>query len=127
MSELAVRLAAGAYAGIGAVALVRPALVPAVFGGTATTPESRTEVRAVYGGLPLAIAAVALRRAPEASGRLSAASTVSAGMAAGCLAGAVLERRLRLWPTGAFLLIEVALALALRPRPGSVRRPEEHP
>ena len=52
-------IAAGAafYGGLGILALARPEQVPATFGGTAPTADARTEVRAVYGGLPLAIAA----------------------------------------------------------------------
>ena len=111
-----VRLVAGCYAAIGVGAVLRPSLVPSVFGGSAGTPESRTEVRAVYAGIPLAFAVSLLRaeRGPEAA-RSAAARTVrdaSAGMALARLAGVALERRRQGWPTGAFLTLEAALALA---------------
>lgn len=118
---------AAAYAAVGAFALVRPEEVPAIFGGAACTPASRTEIRTVYGGLCLAFAGAlglaARSSAPEANGVVGTMAVASAGMAAGRLAGAVAERELRPWPTGAFLALEAALAGALlaavRIRPGS--------
>ncbi|MBJ7453364.1 MAG: hypothetical protein JHC71_14975, partial [Blastococcus sp.] len=59
-------LLAGAYAVIGVGAAVHPGLVPALFGGTAGTPEARTEVRAVYAGIPLALAAAVVRASTAA-------------------------------------------------------------
>ncbi|WP_051515439.1 hypothetical protein [Candidatus Blastococcus massiliensis] len=107
---------AGIYAAIGVGAAVRPAAVPAVFGGAAVTPEARTEVRAVYAGIPLAFTVAVLRAAGRSpryrDGVLSAVRDASAGMALARLGGAVLARRLRPWPTGAFLALEAALALA---------------
>lgn len=103
---------------IGLVALVRPEGVPALFGGSAPTAASRTEVRAVYGGIPLAFAA-ALAHDPE-PGVVRTVALASAGMAAGRLAGAAVEGRLPAWPTGAFLALEAGLAVAtgIRPRAG---------
>ena len=110
------RSAAGAYAVIGVVAALAPARVPGVFGGTAGTPEARTEVRAVYAGIPLALAgslAAASGSAPGDDAVLRTVGAASAGMAAARLAGCVAERRLAPWPTGAFLVLEAALAVAL--------------
>ena len=108
---------AAVYAGIGVVGLARPATVPAMFGGTAGTPAARTEIRTVYGGLPLAFAgalgAVATRRGAGRDGVVGALAAASAGMAAGRLAGALAEGELRPWPTGAFLVVEAALAGSL--------------
>lgn len=91
--------------------------MPALFGGSASTAPARTEVRAVYGGLPLALATVLAGAArPGAShrrGALLAVATASAGMAAGRLVGAALDRELSAWPTGAFLALEAALAGSL--------------
>ncbi|SDF52708.1 protein of unknown function [Blastococcus aurantiacus] len=109
-------LLAGTYAAIGVGAAVRPDLVPALFGGTAGTPEARTEVRAVYAGIPLALAASVVRAATAPPARRNGVLTVvrdaSAGMALARLGGAVLARRLRPWPTGAFLALEAGLAVA---------------
>ena len=111
------RSVAGAYAVIGAVAAVAPSRVPAVFGGRAATPDARTEVRAVYAGIPLAFAA-SLAAASGSGTRDDAAlrtvAAASAGMAVARLAGCVVERRLPAWPTGAFLVLEAAMTVALR-------------
>ncbi|HZH21512.1 MAG TPA: DUF4345 family protein [Geodermatophilus sp.] len=108
--------AAAAYAAIGVVAALAPARVPGVFGGTAGTPEARTEVRTVYAGIPLALAgslAAASGSAPGDDAVLRTVGAASAGMAVARLAGCVAERRLTVWPTGAFLALEAALAVAL--------------
>ena len=109
------RVVAAAHAGIAVAATFAPERVPAVFGGTATTPAARTEVRTVYAGIPWAFAAVLAAPArPDDEGALRAVEAACAGMAAARFAGAVAERRLEPWPTGAFLGLEVALAAALR-------------
>ncbi len=121
------RSAAGAYAAIGVVAALALARVPALFGGAAGTPDARTEVRAVYAGIPLALAA-SLVAASGSSARddavLRTVGAASAGMAVARLAGCVAERRLTVWPSGAFLALEAALAVALRAaaQAGSSRR-----
>jgi hypothetical protein len=130
MRRLPRLLAATSYALLGAVALLRPEVVPAVFGGTAGTPEARNEIRAVYGGLSVAIAVTALTagsREPEAAGRLRALSAASLGMAVARAVGALVERRLRPWPTGAFLALEVGLAVALHPGPPEVGPSDARP
>ncbi len=116
MSTAALRRAvAVAYAAIAAAATLAPARVPAVFGGTAPTPAARTEVRTVYAGIPWAFAAVLAAPArPDDAGALRAVEAACAGMAAARLGGAVLERRLEPWPTGAFLALAVVMAAALR-------------
>lgn len=89
------RTIAGAafYAGIGAVAAIRPAMVPSLFGGSAPTAAARTEIRAVYGGLPLTMAAlvVAESNRPQRPWTLAVAA-LSGGMALGRLAGISAER-----------------------------------
>ena len=111
------RSAAAAYAAIGVVAALAPARVPAVFGGRAGTPDARTEVRAVYAGIPLALAAsltAASGSTPGDDAVLRTVGAASAGMAVARFAGCVAERRLTAWPSGAFLALEAALAVALR-------------
>ena len=116
-------LLAGAYAAVGVGAAVRPGLVPALFGGTAGTAEARTEVRAVYAGIPLALAAAVVRASAAAPARrdgvLSVVRDASAGMALARFGGALLDRRLKPWPTGAFLALEAALAVAASRARGS--------
>jgi hypothetical protein len=109
--------AAGAYAAIGVVALLAPARVPGIFGGTAGTPDARTEVRAVYAGIPLAFAGSLAAASGPGAGEDAVLRTVgaaSAGMAVARLAGCVVERHLPAWPTSAFLALEAGLAVALR-------------
>lgn len=105
------------YAGVGLTALVRPALVPAIFGGQAPTASSRTEIRAVYGGLPLAMAGMVLREArrgtkQRAGGMTDTVAALSAAMAAGRVVGSVLEGEAD-GVTRAFVALEAATAAAL--------------
>jgi len=98
---------------LGVAALIRPAAIWAPFGVAPTTPASRSEVRAVYGGFGLAIAAVLVFAAESATAgvRDGVLLTVTAslfGMAAGRVVSALVEpRTLLAWP-GFFLLVELA-------------------
>lgn len=100
-------IAAGAagYAGIGLAALARPSMVPALFGGAAENASARTEIRAVYGGLPLAIAATL---AASATSALPMAA-LSAGMAAGRGASMLFESEAPTPMNKVFLGVEAAL------------------
>lgn len=100
---------AAAYAALGVASFLKPALVPQLFGGSAPTVDSRTEIRAVYGGLPLAMAGT-LVASPAAAVPLG---VVTAGMAAGRAASSVVEKRPPSPLMAAFIAIEVGLAAAL--------------
>jgi hypothetical protein len=105
------------FAVMGAAALVRPALVWAPFGVEPTTPASRNEVRAVYGGFGIALAILLVIADRSAAGFrdgvLVATAMALAGMAAGRLVGFAVEpRSARGFPL-LFGVIEVVLALAL--------------
>ncbi|HUQ00522.1 MAG TPA: DUF4345 family protein [Aeromicrobium sp.] len=118
MSNATVWVVAVSFAVMGLAALVRPALIWAPFGVEPTTAESRSEVRAVYGGFGLALAALMIWSLGAAvgvrEGVLLAVAVSLFGMAAGRLVSALVEpRALMGWP-GFFLLVElVAGALAL--------------
>jgi hypothetical protein len=99
---------AAAYAGLGLVSFLKPGVVPAIIGSTAPNADSRTEIRAVYGGLPLAFAATLA--ASPASG--TAIGVATAGMAAGRAGSAVFEGRPSAKMAG-FVLLEAAVAGAL--------------
>lgn len=101
-----VAVAALAYGAMGACSLLRPSVVPTIFGGAATTPDARTEIRAVYGGLPITIATSLVT--DERSTRPMA--LLSAGMAAGRVVGMVSEARRPRLSTLAFLGVETVLA-----------------
>ena len=119
MNAAALIVAIG-FAGMGLAALVRPAFIWAPFGVEPTTPESRSEVRAVYGGFGLAIAALLVLTDDSADLRDGVLVTVAVslfGMAAGRLASALVEPRTLLRSPGFFLLVEVgAAALTLTAR-----------
>jgi Domain of unknown function (DUF4345) len=113
---LALVVAAG-FAGMGALALARPRDVLIQFGVAAETVEGRNEVRAVYGGFGLAVAALlsvaALGDPSTGEGILVAVAFALAGMAGGRLVSAALERPRGVYPVWAYLLVEVAGATAL--------------
>lgn len=97
-----------AYAGLGTASFLKPDVVPAVIGFAAPGPDARTEIRAVYGGLPLAFAATLA--ASPASG--TAIGIATAGMAAGRLGSSFFEGR----PSAkmaAFIVMESVVAGAL--------------
>jgi hypothetical protein len=101
------------FAVMGLGALVRPALIWAPFGVEPTTPEARSEVRAVYGGFGLALAALLVLTDDSAALRDGVLVTVAvslAGMAAGRLVSALTEPRTLLRSPGFFLVVEVGLA-----------------
>jgi hypothetical protein len=102
------------FAGMGLAALVRPAFIWAPFGVEPTTPDSRSEVRAVYGGFGLAIAALLVLTDDSAAdlrdGVLIAVAVSLVGMAAGRVVSALVEPRTLLRSPGFFLLVEVGLA-----------------
>ena len=101
------------FAAMGTAALVRPALIWAPFGVVPSTPESRSEVRAVYGGFGLAVAALLVLTDDSTGlrdGVLVAVAASLFGMAAGRVVGALVEPRTLLRSPGFFLLVEVGLA-----------------
>lgn len=99
---------AAAYAGLGLVSFLKPGVVPAVIGSTAPDADSRTEIRAVYGGLPLAFAATLV--ASPTSG--TAIGVATAGMAAG-RSGSVLFEGRPSTKTAVLIALEAAIAGAL--------------
>jgi len=103
-----IAIGAASYAGLGLVSFLKPGSVPAVIGSTAPNADSRTEIRAVYGGLPLGFAA-SLVAAPSSA---TAIGVATAGMAAGRAASAVFEGPPSPKMAG-FIVLEAVLAGAL--------------
>ena len=96
MADVAVFAVAAFYAALGAVCLVQPRRVPAQFGADANPPAAyRNEIRAIYGGFPLALAAVLVwatgASADVREGVLVAAAVSTAGMALGRLVSAAID------------------------------------
>lgn len=93
MNGVVVAAAVG-FLAMGAYALAAPARVLAIFGVQVATVDGRNEVRAVYGGFGLAIAAVllaALARPTLRDGILVAVGAALAGMAGGRLVAAAID------------------------------------
>jgi len=100
--------------GMGLSALIRPAFVVSFVGLVPSTPDARNEVRAVYGGFGIALAALLVFTAESSAlrpGVLLAAATALLGMAAGRALSLLIERTGR-WPL-LFLAVEAVLGAAL--------------
>lgn len=105
------------FAAMGLRALSAPAAMLRPFGITLGQAVSRAEVRAVYGGFGLAIAAVLgysiTAPAQIRSGIVLTVSVALAGMAVGRVVSAVIDQRTAFYPNWFYCLVELALAAAL--------------
>lgn len=96
-------------------ALARPQTLLAGFGLAAQTRDARNEIRAVYGGFPLAVAALvlwSLTGADKAEGILLALAVASLGMAVGRLVSGGLDGGIGRLPV-LFVGVELVLAALL--------------
>lgn len=105
------------FLGMGVYALAAPAALIQPFGIELGSAISRAEVRAVYGGFGVAIAAVLgyAATAPSAvqTGILLTVGAALAGMAAGRIASAVLGDRTSFYPNWFYAILEAVAAAAL--------------
>ena len=104
-----------AFALMGIGALVRPTVVTRQFGIPALTAEGRSEVRAVYGGFGLAVAAMLVVAITTPDLRAGIAITVAValfGMAVGRVVSAVIDRSLSK-VVALYLVIEVVAGVLL--------------
>jgi len=111
-TDAPVAVVAGFFAVMGVVALARPGFVVGLFGAPAPTRDGRNEVRAVYGGFGLAVAAilvVALREPALRQGVLVCVAAALAGMAAGRVVSFAIDRGAGRMPL-LFGAVELALA-----------------
>jgi hypothetical protein len=117
MSDVLALIVAVGFAVMAFGALARPRVVLAQFGVDVGTVEGRNEVRAVYGGFGLAVAALltvaALGNPSTADGILVAVAFALAGMAGGRLVGAAAEWPRSAYPVWVYFAIEVGGAAAL--------------
>jgi hypothetical protein len=117
MGDIVVLAVAATFALMAVVALGRPRDVLAQFGVSVDSAEGRNEVRAVYGGFGLAVTALlavaALGDPGTREGILVTVAFALAGMAAGRLISAALERPRGVYPVWVFFAGEVAGAAAL--------------
>ena len=102
---------------MGLYALASPAAMLRPFGFTLGTDAQRAEVRAVYGGFGLAVAAVlgyaAVTPGELRTGVLITVGAALAGMAFGRVASAVLGERTAFYPNWFYFLVEAVAAGAL--------------
>lgn len=104
------------FLGMGVFALARPAALIRPFGITLPSPESRAEVRAVYGGFGLAIAgmlALAAANPVVREGILITVAAALAGMAFGRLVSGLVDRPKAFYPNWFYFVVEAVAAGAL--------------
>ena len=102
------------FLGMGIYALAAPAALVRPFGITLAEPTARSEVRAVYGGVGLAIAAVMVLAAygVHRTGIIITVAAALAGMALGRIVSAV-DARTPFYPNWFYCLVEALAAAAL--------------
>jgi uncharacterized membrane protein YeaQ/YmgE (transglycosylase-associated protein family) len=113
---LVIILAAVFFLGMGLFALARPAALIRPFGITLPIPESRAEVRAVYGGFGLAIAGVLALAAsghPARDGILTTVAAALGGMAFGRVVSGLVDQPKAFYPNWFYFLVEAVGAAAL--------------
>ncbi|BBF99596.1 MULTISPECIES: DUF4345 domain-containing protein [Pseudonocardia] len=101
------------FAGMGVFALAAPAALARPFRIVVEHPESRSEIRAVYGGFGVATAAalgLALISPGLHDGILTAVGCALAGMALGRVVSRVLDRPTAFYPIWFYALVEIVAA-----------------
>jgi hypothetical protein len=115
MAELLVITVAVFFFGMGAIALVRPAQIVGYFGTCDLTVDGRSEVRAVYGGFGIVIAALlawTLMDPTLAAGILTTVAVSLVGMASGRVVSRLVDGAPGFYPA-LFFFVELGLAGAL--------------
>ena len=103
------------YFGLGITALVKPTTLLSGFGLPAQSLDARNEVRAVYGGFLIAVAALVMRSltgAEQANGILLAVAVASLGMALERLVSALVDGGIGQLPAF-YIGVELSLAAML--------------
>ncbi len=105
------------FLGMGTYALISPGALAAPFRLAAQSPESRSEIRAVYGGFGIAMAAVLGAATLDVGGiRAGAVTTVGLaliGMAAGRFLSRLFDTAVRFYPVWFYFGIELVAGTAL--------------
>ncbi|WP_280421087.1 DUF4345 domain-containing protein [Nocardia carnea] len=117
MRTVVLTAAALFFTGMGLYALTAPARLVRPFGIAVTTSSGRSEVRAVYGGFGLAVAAALIWSATTTGelgrGVVIAVAIALAGMAAGRVVSRVLDAPAAFYPVWFYFWVEVLAAAAL--------------
>jgi len=114
--SIAVDLVIVFFVGMGLLALVSPESISSIHGTPTLTPAGRNEIRAVYGGFGLAVAAMlvlALYAPALRAGVLLAVAASLAGMAGGRVLAALVERPTAFYPSWFYFGLETAMAVIL--------------
>jgi len=102
------------FLGMGVYGLVAPSALVRPFGMRADAPESRSEVRAVYGGFGVAVAALLGAAAFDVggirTGAVIAVAVALAGMAFGRLVSRVVDSGTAFYPVWFYFCVEVVAA-----------------
>jgi hypothetical protein len=105
------------FLAMGGYALATPAALMRPFGIQLEHPRARYEVRAVYGGFGIAMAAVlaiaATHSGPLRTGIMLTVGAALAGMALGRVISAALDTRTSFYPNWFYCIVESAAATAL--------------
>lgn len=116
MDVVVIGLTAVFFAGLGLYGLAAPASLIAPFGITLEAPESRAEVRAVYGGFGVAMAGLLTWTAVDDRWREPVAAAVGIallGMAFGRLVSRAMDRPAGFYPIWFYFWVEVVAGGAL--------------
>ncbi|EGD41651.1 hypothetical protein NBCG_04022 [Nocardioidaceae bacterium Broad-1] len=117
MASLTIAVVGVFFLAMGTYALISPAALVAPFRLAAQSPESRSEVRAVYGGFGIAMAAVlgaaALDIGGIRTGAVTAVGLALIGMAAGRPVSRLFDTAVRFYPIWFYFGIEVLTGTAL--------------
>lgn len=103
------------FGAIGVSAMTRPRNLLQGFSIEAHEPESRNEIRAVYGGFPIVAAALlifSLTRPDLSDGILISLASSSAGLAIGRIVSALVDRKLGRDPA-IYIVLELIVALMI--------------
>ena len=114
--SIAVDLVIVFFVGMGLLALASPESISRIHGTPTLTPAGRNEIRAVYGGFGLAVAAMlglALSEPSLRAGILLAVAASLAGMAAGRVVAALVERPGGFYPSWFYCGLETSMAVVL--------------
>lgn len=115
MPSITVLFIAAAFALMGLAAITRPESILAYFGTHSLTRDGRNEVRAVYGGFGLAIAALlgaTLLHPTIRVGAILAVAVALLGMAAGRLLSVLIDGSPGRWPW-IFMAVELGGGCAM--------------
>ena len=112
METLIIAVVGFFFFAIGLYALVAPATLAAPFHLSVETPESRSEIRAVYGGFGIAVSAVlgaaALDLGDIRAGAVMTIGFALIGMAAGRLVSRLVDSSVHFYPIWFYCGVEIA-------------------